>query len=193
MTERQLHVGAWITVAVLLVVGWRLAVRAGVEQEQSRHLADSLRIAGSAIAHADTALHAARDSAALREAQTRAERAHQAVALRGSQNRLDSLQRRLDSLSAPIAVKALINSLQATWGAQTAILQARGDSAWARFTVAASQRDSALSLLRASEAQIGGLQVALVKARHVPLWNTPAVKVVQLALALKGVASLVGH
>lgn len=183
MTERQLHVGAWITVAVLLVVGWRLAVRAGVEQEQSHHLADSLRIAGSVIAHADTALHATRDTAALREAQTRRERAQQALALRGSQNRLDSLQRRLDSLSAPIAVKALIDSLQATWGAQAAILQARGDSAWARFTVAASQRDSALSLLRASQAQIAGLQVALVKARRVPLWDKPVVKVGSLVAA----------
>lgn len=188
----RLHLTAWLTVLALLV-GFALYWRhEGAQAEKDKREIDSLSTANAVLVAANRGALATVDSQHQREALAAGkERAQEARlgALNGRLGALASILR--DSLTR--AQQAQLDSLEALHAQTDSLLASQRDSYRALFLGAAASRDTLAALLRASEAQIAGLQVALVKARHVPLWNTPAVKVVQLALALKGVASIFGH
>lgn len=172
---------SWAALVIALLAGFYLYARhQGTVHERDRHTADSLTANQAPLKAAQAALQDTVAASKLREAQVRRQMAGRDSALRLATGRLGALAQALrDSIGS--AQQRQLDSLEGLHAATDSVLSAKAEGYRLLFEGAASQRDSALSLAHALEAQNQGLAQALVVARRTPLLNRPIVKVIALA------------
>ena len=181
----------WAALFLGALVAFGLAERhAGAAAERANRLYDSLTVAQAKL---DTATKVA----LAQHAQDSAKDASRLRAIQGQQAALSALNGNVARLqgalraSADSAQRVALDSLEALHAAREASLASQRDSALALFRDAAAARDTLAGLLRAQQAQLRGLQDALVASRRKPLWDAPSVKIAEGALALYGLARII--
>ena len=183
----------WAALFLGALVAFGLAMRhAGAAAERSNRLRDSLIVAQAKIDSAQTAAlrqHQADSLAAYDSLQALGRRTKAAEALAGSVGPLLAKVRS----QADSSQQEAITALEAAHSAREGILVDSLHTYKNLYFTAQAGYDSLAALTQAQQVQLHGLQDALVAARRVPIWNATAVRVVELALAVKGVASIFGH
>lgn len=174
---------AWGALVLVLLIAFALYWRnQGAQAEREHHIEDSLSTANARIAAAAESILARHGADSAREAGALRQVGVQQVALNAANGRAEALARILrDSIGG--AQQARLDSLEALHAQQDSLLMAQRDGYKALFLQAAASRDTLAVLLRASQAEANGLQVALVQARKTPLLNKPIVKLATLGLA----------